>query len=171
MALRLVFCWSRRSGILENHDCVSHFAPRPEYSINILLLPTGGKALDTISCFQKCTPQGGVTQACFLGMEDCRKCFSASYVFPPDSVKLLLGCGHPFSFLCTLGEWGNRGVFLHDQGSSQSSLETWLQISVTKGRSQNYWGSRRSGLGPGPKSWCSAYCLYIYLKGTVLGNQ
>lgn len=105
MALRLVLCWSRRSWEFWRAMIVlAILHPDLSTQLNILLLPTGGKALDAISCSQKCTPQGGVTLACFLCMEDCRKCLSASYVFPPDSVKLLLGCGHSFSFLCTLGE-------------------------------------------------------------------
>lgn len=105
MALRLVLCWSRRSGeFWRTMIVLAILHPDLSTQLNILLLPTGGKALDAISCCQKRTPQGGVTQACFLDMEDCRKCLSASYVFPPDSVKLPLGCGHSFSFLCTLGE-------------------------------------------------------------------
>ena len=148
MALRLVLCWSRRSWEFWRAMIVlAILHPDLSTQLNILLLPTGGKALDAISCSQKCTPQGGVTLACFLCMEDCRKCLSASYVFPPDSVKLLLGCGHSFSFLCTLGEWGNRGVFLHDQGSSQSSLETWLQIPVT-GKKPKLLRTKKVRVGP-----------------------
>lgn len=126
----------------------------PELNI-FVLLPAEGEAVNAISC------QGGLTWSVF-SIEKIAGNASSSYVFPPDSVKLLPGCGLSFSFLSAPMEYGNR-IFPHYHGYSQGYLETRLQIPGT-GEEARLQRTRRLRAGPEPKFWCCAQCLYIYLK-------
>lgn len=120
----------------------------PELNIS-WLLPAGEVATAAISCCQKCTPQGGVTRP-FSPHSRLQEMPPSSYVFPPHSVKLLLGCGHSFSFLSAPMDCGNR-IFPHCHGYSQGGLEFGLHIPGT-GKKPDSRGAGSSGPGLGPSS-------------------
>lgn len=76
--------------------------------LNILLLPTGGKALDAISCSQKCTPQEELPGPVFSAWRIAGNASLILLRFPPDSVKpLLRELATPFLFSAL---WGSEGI-------------------------------------------------------------
>lgn len=87
--------------ILESYDCVSHFVPRAEYLVQHFAATHWRRRHQL---FPEMHTPGRSYPVLFSLHGGLQEMPLSSYVFPPDSVKPLLGCGHSFSFLCTLVE-------------------------------------------------------------------
>lgn len=87
--------------ILESYDCVSHFVPRTEYLVKHFAATHWRRRHQLFPVMHTPGRSYPVLFSLHGGLQEMPL---SSYVFPPDSVKPLLGCGHSFSFLCTLVE-------------------------------------------------------------------